>query len=940
MQKIRQTFSAIALLCAAVPAWADCSLYGLTCEQLPAPVGIDCERPRFSWKIASDTRGFRQTSYRILVASAPELLEKGKADLWDSGNVRSDNSILVDYGGERLQPATSYFWKVMIKGSDGSTSTFSCPQRFTTALYEAQDWKGAQWIAMEQDREPLVPAVHEPDAHRLPAGTKVADYRLPMFRKAFHAGKNVRQALLFISGLGHFECFLNGNKVDRHFLDPLWTKYDREALYLTFDVSREIREGGNVLGVMLGNGFYNVPNERYFKLTGSYGAPKMIARLKILYDDNTEENILSDTSWKCTRSPITFSSIYSGEDYDAAMACHGWKTPGYDDAAWQQAILSDKTRQPQTLKAQCGTHLAEFQRLNPVKHHVVRDSLRLLDFGQNMSGVPCLTVKGRPGTKVTLRPGELLNPDSTVNQSASGAPYTLTYTIGGNDAEHWQPQFTYYGFRYVQVEGAVMAGEDNPDGRPEILHMEAVHTCNSAPEAGHFACSKPMFNNIYNLIDWAMRSNMAGVLTDCPHREKLGWQEEAHLMQPSLQYRYNLAPLYRKIMDDLATAQYADGIIPSIAPEYVRFANGFENSPEWGSSFIISAWQNYLWYGDTQPLRKNYEKMKKYLAYLHSRADNHIVAYGLGDWFDIGPGAPGYSQLTSFGLTATATFYQDALVMKDVAHLLGHSADEKEFADLADRIRKAYNHTFFKPDEGHYDRNSQTANAMSLHLGLAEESRRADVVKALTDDIKSRNNGLTAGDVGYRYVLKALEENGCSDVIYDMNSRYDAPGYGWQLAHGATALTESWQAYGFVSNNHFMLGHLMEWFFGSLGGIKQSKGSTAFRHLLIAPTPVGDISWARTSYETPYGQVRCEWHTDSPRPSMQVTVPPNCTATIRLPFAASADNAVCCYGVPLPKCAAVRTVSATDGFLTLETGSGDYLFELTHSEEQPRAAGQ
>lgn len=928
MQILRNFLAATALLLSftTLPSWAGCSLYGLTCEQLPTPVGIDSERPRFSWKISSDTRGFHQKAYRIMVATTPGLLNRNRPDVWDSGTVRSDSSIMVAYRGAQLQSATRYYWKVMIKGSDGSSSAYSAIQHFTTGLYTPSDWKGARWIAMEQDRETVVPALHEPDARRLPAGKEIGRYALPMLRKTFHARGSVRQALLFISGLGHFECYLNGNKVDSHFLDPLWTKYDKEALYLTFDVSEQITRSDNVLGVMLGNGFYNIPNERYYKLTGSYGAPKMIARLKIIYEDNSEEDIISDTSWKCVQGPITFSSIYGGEDYNATMAQSGWLSPGFDDSAWQSAILSREDNLPRQLRAQCGTHITEWQRLKAVKRSTVRDSLRVIDFGQNMSGVPRITVKGRPGSMVTLRPGELLNPDGTVNQSASGSPYLLKYTIGSDSTEQWQPQFTYYGFRYIQVEGAVMAGEDNPGGLPEIEHIEAVHTCNSAPEAGHFICSKPMFNSIYNLIDWAMRSNMAGVLTDCPHREKLGWQEEAHLMQPSLQYRYNLAPLYRKILNDMATAQYGDGIIPSIIPEYVRFADGFENSPEWGSSFIIGAWQNYLWYGDIESLRANYPKMRKYLEYLHSRADNYIVSYGLGDWYDIGPDRPGYAQLTSNGVTATATFYQDAVAMQEVARVLGHDDDTKEFADLARNIRQAYNRKYFNAEKGCYDRNSQTANAMSLYLGLAEEESRQDVAQALTDDIKSRQNGLTAGDIGYRYVLKALEELGRSDVIYDMNSRYDAPGYGWQLAHGATALTESWQAYGFVSNNHFMLGHLMEWLFSGLGGIRQAEGSTAFRHLLIAPTPVGDITWARTTYESPYGEVRCEWNTDG-RPSMRVSVPANCTATIRLPFAKADCGQVYNYGTPLSECRAIKAVHTTDGTITLETGSGEYLFE-------------
>ncbi|MDE6134673.1 MAG: family 78 glycoside hydrolase catalytic domain, partial [Muribaculaceae bacterium] len=412
-----------------------------------------------------------------------------------------------------------------------------------------------------------------------------------------------------------------------------------------------------------------------------------------------------------------------------------------------------------------------------------------------------LTISGRKGQKITLRPGELTDANGHVNQDASGKPFYYTYILNGDSTETWRPQFTYYGFRYLEIE------TDSTDSRePEIIAVSALHTSSENAVTGHFHCSNELFNRIYRLIDKAMSSNSASVLTDCPHREKLGWIEQAHLMQNSLSYRRDMSRLYEKAMADMAASQRSDGAIPTIAPEYVRFEGGFEDSPEWGAAFILCPYQAWLTYGNSDILHRYYPAMKKYMDYLATRADSNIIAYGLGDWYDIGPKEPGYSQLTSNGVTATAIYFQNASTMARIAEITGHDDDAAAFRNLAGDIRQAFNCRFLNSEEGYYDRNSQTANSMALVLGFPDKEIREKVARNLADDIISRGYSLTAGDIGYRYLLKALEDNGMSDIIYVMNTGFDHPGYGWQLAHGATALTESWQAYGFVSNNHMMLG--------------------------------------------------------------------------------------------------------------------------------------
>ena len=904
------------------------SVSELRCEQSQRPLAVDPAGPRLSWQLNADRRGCLQSAYRILVADSPVALADDNGNVWDSGKVFSDRSVLVPYGGPALQPGKAYCWKVQAWDADGNLSPWSLPASFGTGLMSMQDWNGAKWIAMEPDVDSL--KCIEGNTGKWKDGGPVFDkpvapYKLPQLRREFTATKPVKRAMAYICGLGQFEMFLNGEKVGDHFLDPAWTKFDKEAQYVAFDITGELRDGKNAVGVMLGNGYYHTPHGRYLKLLFSYGAPKMICKLQIEYADGTAQTVVSDDKWRASESPVTFSSIYGGEDYDASAVQPGWAEPGFDDRKWKKAVLTQGAGVK--LIPQISEPLKVMERIPTVRRVRAANGNWVYDLGQNASGIVQLTVRAVTPQSIKLIPGELINDDSTVNQRASGAPFYHVYTARGDgSSETWHPQFTYYGFRYVEVEGAVPAGESNPGALPEVIDITGLHTRNSAAQVGTFACSDPLFNKIHTLIDWAVRSNMASVLTDCPHREKLGWLEVTHLMGGSIQYRYDISRLYAKQVNDMRTAQHANGMVPTIAPQYVTFSPDFIDTPEWGSAFVIIPWNLYEWYGDLAPLRDNYERMKRYVDYLGSRADNHIVAYGLGDWYDIGPDRPGYAQLTSNGVTATAIYYQDVKILERAARLLGKEADVRKYAALASDIKRAFNEKFFDKKTLKYDRDSQTANSIALHMDLVEPQYKAVVRQNLIDDIRRRGNALTAGDVGYRYVLRALEENDASEVIYDMNSRYDVPGYGYQLAHGATCLTESWQAYREVSNNHCMLGHLMEWLYSGLGGIRQSPGSAGYKEIVIRPQVVGDIHSAAVSFRSPYGLIRSEW-SDSPQQYRQrVEIPANTTALVYL--SAVDPAAVSESGVPLGEVPGLSVRERGKDYLAVAVGSGIYDFRV------------
>lgn len=902
------------------------SVYNLRCEQEENPLGIETLQPRFSWQIQAQQRNFEQSAWQILVADSPEKLQIDNGNIWNSGKNKSSASVLVPFKGKGLEARQVYYWKVKTWDKEGNASPWSLIHQFSMGLLSEKDWSNAKWIALEKDKkdEIVTTGLHGLiNVDRILKGKKTGMYYLPQFRKEFAVQKTVKRAVAYVSGLGHFDMFLNGSKVDNHFLDPGWTKYDKCALYVSFDITAQLKQGQNAVGVMVGNGFFNIPRERYFKLLASYGAPRLLMKIQIDYTDGSTQTVVTDTDWKVTESPVTYSSIYGGEDYDANKEQDGWMQPGFDDHTWNKALDTGwKTR----LISQRSAPLTVRDQIPTVRLFKTKQGQWVYDLGQNFSGIIRLSLHAKNTHPVKLYPAELLNPDSTVNQSASGAPFWFGYIPKGKGMENWQPQFTYYGFRYVQVEGAIPTGQPNPDGLPEIIEITGLHTCNSAENAGSFHCSKPLFNQIYELIDWAIRSNMASVLTDCPHREKLGWLEEAHLMQYSVQYRYNLAQLYEKTFNDMRSTQADNGMIPTIAPELVEFEGGFKDTPEWGSTFIISPWYIYQWYGDTRLIETYYPDMQRYIGYLSSKANNHIIAYGLGDWFDIGPKPPGEAQLTSNGVTATAIYYYDVTLMEKMAGLLGKPDDARKYRELAVRIKQAFNQTYWNPVTRKYDRNSQAANAVALYMGLTTSENRQQVFENLIADIRGRNNALTAGDVGYRYVLRALEAGGASDVIYDMNCKYDSPGYGWQLAHGATALTESWQAYGFVSNNHFMLGHLMEWLFSGLGGIRQREDSFGFKHIVIHPEPVGDIREARTTYQSPYGLIVSDWKDNNNEFTIRVEVPANSWASVYLPSANT--EYITESGIKLKDVAGINSQTKGYKYTIVTIGSGTYHFKV------------
>ncbi len=887
--------SRTALLLVSMPALAAAAglrVDQLRCEYRRNPLGIDSQQPRLSWTLVSARRGGRQSGYRILVSSSRKLADAVQGDLWDSGEIQSQD-LTSTYGGKALVSSRQYFWRVRVWNQEGAPSEWSESATWTMGLMTHAEWKG-KWIAQ-------------------PGHGSLADPP-PVFRRGFALAKPARRAMLHISGLGQYEAYLNGRRVGDSLIDPGWTDFRKTVLYSTYDVKSLLREGPNAIGIMLGNGFFNVPGGRYVKFTGSFGMPRVLAQLHVEFEDGSSTDLPTDSSWKASRGPITFSCVYGGEDYDARKETPGWSEPGFDDSGWEQAGV--EIWPGGGLTAQEAPPIKWMRTFEPVKVTEPVAGKLVYDLGQNFAGWPHIVVEGPAGATVKLIPAETLGEDGLVSRNPG---VWFAYTLKGQGTEVWQPRFSYYGFRYVQVEGAARTATA---GTPRLVSLTGQFIHSSAEVAGSFECSNPLLNRIHALILAAMRSNMMSVLTDCPHREKLGWLEQSHLLGASLLFNFDLHGLYAKIARDTADAQTAGGMVPSIAPEYVRFKDGFLDSPEYGSASILVPWLVWNWYSDTRLMQQLYPTMQRYGDYLAANTRGGLLDYGLGDWCEAGSGIGCLSKDTPLGLTASATYYEDLRALEQTARLLGRPEDAARYARRAFELGRAFQARYFDERKWVYAANSQTANAMPLALGITPPGHRAAVAGSIVKDVRARRNHVSTGEIGHPYLIRALLEAGRADVLFDMIANEEAPGYGGQLRAGATTLTESWDANPALSLNHCMLGHAEEFFYRGLAGF--SGFDPAFTRVTLRPHMVGGLQWVKAHYDSVRGRLVSEWRKEGADLHWKVRIPPGVEATLLIDtvaVAAVSENGASAATAPGISAARQRGCAAE-----FQASSGEYNF--------------
>lgn len=687
-------------------------------------------------------------------------------------------------------------------------------------------------------------------------------------KKEMKLPADVYKATMKIVGLGFYELSINRQKVTDAVFVPLWSDYDKTVFYNIYDVTALLKKGKNQLSVLLGNGFYNEQGGRYTKMKVSYGPPTLYCSLEIELKNGRTVCIVSDGSWKYSPSSITFNSIYGGEDEDARITS-SWKPVVIQKGP--RGILRQQMAQPVKMMEYFGVksrHQLTPQQIAKASNakHPIPAGTFVLDMGQNLAGFPQIKVSGKAGQQVRLYLSETLTAQGTCNQKQSGSPYYLTYTLSGKGEksadgkriETWHPHFTYYGYRYIQVEGAVMKGDENPDGKPVIEDIQSCFVYNSAAKIGNFECSNPMFNRAYQIIDRAIRSNWQAVWTDCPHREKLGWLEQDWLNGEGLVYNYDCRSMIEQTMQNIADAQHANGAVPTTAPEYIYFKgkwlDPFAESPEWGGALVALPFLYLQHYGDDRMVKKYAPQMFRYVDYLQSKDSCRILKQGLGDWYDYGKGRSGFSQNTPMPLVATAHYYQWVKLTQKAAAMSGKTAEANRYAILASEILQAFQKEFLHVEKAasseksssdavekiYYGSGSQASNAIPLALYMVPSQYRKQVLQHLVDDIHAHHDRLTTGDVGNRYLFQALLRNGYADLWYKMLAHDDVPGYGFQIKKGMTTLTEQWNPEMGASMNHFMMAHINNHFLPDIVGIRIEQG-----RLIIAPQPMGDLTWAK-----------------------------------------------------------------------------------------------
>ena len=898
----------------------------LTCEMQEGLVVVEGS-PRLGWVMESPENGTRQSAYEIDIREA----FTGRS-VWNSGKVYSSQSQLVSTKGADIRPDNSfnYSWRVRVWDETDTPSEWSNEAKFRAV---PERLSSGQWIG----------AITRQNAH-LPEGRKFhgGELKKPEVKAAWEAvdtlakksiclrrtfqvgdateggtnrkpGKKIVEATAYVCGLGFYEFSLNGKKVGNSEFAPLWSDYDKTVYYNTYDVTEQLRRGENVVGILLGNGFYNVQGGRYRKLQISFGPPTLLFELVINYEDGTCTTVHSDNDWKYDFSPVTFNCIYGGEDYDARREQKGWNQIGFDDSHWRPVVIQEAPKgilRPQMAAPVKIMERYDIQKVTKLNADQVASasvstkrtvdlSAFVLDMGQNLAGFPEITVRGKRGQKVTLIVAEALTEEGACNQRQTGRQHYYEYILKGEGDETWHPRFSYYGFRYIQVEGAVLKGQKNPQKLPVLKNIQSCFVYNSARKVSTFESSNRIFNAAHRLIEKAVRSNMQSVFTDCPHREKLGWLEQVHLNGPGLLYNYDLTAYAPQIMQNMVDAQHSNGAMPTTAPEYVIFEGPgmdvFAESPEWGGSLVIFPFMYYETYGDDSLIKKYYPNMRRYVDYLKTRADKGILSFGLGDWYDYGDFRAGFSRNTPVPLVATAHYYMTVMYLVQAAKMVGNDFDIRYYTSLAQDIMVAFNKCFLHKDMAQYGTGSQCSNALPLFLQMTQDvdeqgNYRPDadlhekVFTNLIKDVEAHGNRLTTGDVGNRYLIQTLARNGEHELIYKMFNHEEAPGYGFQLKFGATTLTEQWDPRQGSSWNHFMMGQIDEWFFNSLVGIRPSTTpKQGYQKFIIAPQPVGDLKYVKASYETLYGTINVDWTCENGTFTLNVSVPVNTTAVVYLP---------------------------------------------------------
>ena len=851
----------------------------LRCRDLENPEGVD--RVRLSWQIESDRDDVSQRAWEVEVATTPKLLKRGCADVLRSGKQLSDQQMNIAFDSVSWTPGLRYWWRVRVWNAQDGASEWSDPAAFSVGPDSTQ-WK-ARWITARW----------------------TPDMAMPCFRKTFDAslhGKRPTRAVVYLSGLGCSDLYFNGRLVDStRILDPAQSNYEHYALYSTFDVTPLMQRGQNCVGVMLGDGWYN--QGVVWGPSFSYGKPIMAARLDLFYADGSTRSIETDSTWQWTTGPIQRANLYAGEVYDASRRVVGWADASFEAKGWHSAVSATEGVIPRAVCPQV---------MEPIRMHRTIEAVDLwqdsaghwiYDFGENVAAIPLLEVKQPAGTRLVMRMGETLYPNRTIDFSttgngATGVIQTDEYVCRGGGSERWTPRFTYHGFRYLELSGAVT--------QPERSWIKAVTVYSDVERRGEFKCSDPQLNRLHEMAVRTMLSNIHGLPTDCPHRERCGWLGDAHAVFQFENCNYSMYNFWMKYMEDIRSTSdiflkntlhqklhnnefyFADkqpGIPFMIAPG--RRLCGVA-SPDWGTAVVQLPWNLYLYYGNREPLERYYGQMKQWTDHVHALCDARgVVPYGLGDWCPPG-GNPTID--CPIPLSSTLFHYVDADLTSRAAGVLGLTSDSVRYAQMRDSVGRAVIDNFY--DKTLHTFGSQTADAMALSYGVVPASDRQEVARAIVLNMKQKyGDFIHTGIFGFKYVGEALSRNGSAQAAFDAFTKKGTNSFAWMWdqAHATTL----WEALPIdphttevglkASLNHPMQAVYDTWFYEDVAGIRPDPSGAGFKVIRFAPTLTSQLDWAEASLDTPYGETSSKWKHEDGKLEWKIEIPVGASGLVALP---------------------------------------------------------
>jgi alpha-L-rhamnosidase len=962
-----------------------CQPERLRCEYLVDPLGLDVLHPRMDWILtgSSETpRNLSQSSYHILVASSPENLAHDQGDLWDSGEVKSDETSHIAYAGSDLKSREICYWKVQVTDSLGQVSAWSKPALWEMGLLAPEDWQ-AKWIdappmqtgpqgevsilqasygatdgAAVKDVTDIITNLLKNNSLSLTVGNDIfggdpcfghtkqlsvtytingekhevtageaatltipeSPQPLPYLRKDFTLAKPVAKARVYATALGLYELHLNGQRVGDHVFAPDWTDYNKRVRYQVYDVTSLVKPGANTLAGLVGNGWYSghIGNGG-FQAWGK--VPALFAQLEVTYTDGTVDTIVTDATWKMHASPIISSDFMLGENYDAQQEIAGWDQPGLDVSDWVAA--TERTEPAHVLDGQVDQPVRETGEIHPKAMTETQPGQYIYDLGQNMVGFVRLKVSAPAGTKITLRHAEMLKPGGAIyTANLRGAASIDTYICKGGGVETWQPRFTFHGFRYVELTGLPDAPTDDA--------VTGIVVGTDMPRADEFSCSNADINQLQSNIQWGMRGNYLSVPTDCPQRdERMGWMGDAEVFVHTAAYNGDIAAFFTKWLVDVDDAQWPNGEFTDVSPSPSGRGRGNGGVPAWADAGVICPWTIYLMYGDKRILEQHLPAMTRWVDWCQAHSTNlirdHDRGPDYGDWLSQGENTPK-------DLIGTAFFAYSTSLVADAYRVTGDTASADKYQQLFEQIKTAFDQRYVSAD-GHVQGGTQCGYCMALRFNLLPDELRAQAGQYLEDDVKAHNDHLTTGFIGVSYLLPALCSEDKVDTAYRVFLQDTFPSWLFSVKHGATTIWERWDGWtpekGFQnpimnSFNHYSLGSCGEWMFNTVAGIGVDIDQPGFKHIIIHPRPGGDLTHAEGTFDSIHGTISTKWILENGKFSLDVTLPINTTATVEFPT--TNISSIQESGRNVTTSPEFKATLGADGMAQMQVGSGAYQF--------------